>query len=137
MKTQLSNIEKAKAMRDSYEAEYEREAFAAGYDHAHGIACHNVPQIGDKAKDWSYDLLFDVIETVEEAREAHCAACAAAEENARSYSPWEYVAKEINSLDDIHGEGASESAWDAYDEGVSAAIEHDLEGYDDASYGAE
>ena len=63
--------------------------------------------------------------------------CFAAELNARCYSPWEFAAKELNDLDETHGEGARDKAWAAYDEGVNLAIEHDLEGYTPEDYGIE
>ena len=118
---QSSQLEKAKVARDSYQTEHEREAFAAGYDHAHGIACHNVPTIGE-----TYFLESEgyiTPETQDEAREAHIAMCFEAELNARCYTPWEFVAKEINDLDEFE----SEAAWEAYESGVELAILHDVE----------
>ena len=132
---QSSNLVAAKAAQAQYETEYEREAFAAGYDHAHGAACHNVPQIGEEY--WTDDCGRVTPQTVEEARDLHASLCYAAELNARCYSPWEFTAHEINSLDDEHGDGASEAAWEAYDAGVTLAIAHDLEGYGAEQYGAD
>lgn len=132
---QSSNLEAAKAARDAYATQYERDAFAAGYDHAHGIACHNVPRIGEEY--WTDDMGRVTPQTVEEARELHASLCYAAESHSRCYSPWEFTAKEINDLDEERGEGASEAAWEAYDAGVALAIAHDLEGYGAAQYGAD
>jgi len=125
---QSSNLKEAKAMRDSYPTEYEREAFSAGYNHAHGIACHNVPKIGETY--WLEDIASVTPETAEQAKEIHGLLCFSAEMNARCFSPWEYTAKEINSLD----EDSRERAWEAYDAGVEAAIAHDLAGYTSEDY---
>lgn len=127
---QSSNMTEARAMRDAYGTECEREAFAAGYDHAHGIACHNVPRIGETV--WTDDEGNVTPQDVDEARDLHASLCYAAEMNARCYSPWEYTAAEINAL----GEFEAEAAWEAYDAGVAAAIAHDLAGYTDDSYSA-
>lgn len=48
------------------------------------------------------------------------------EENARSYSPWEFGASEINGMDEVEGEGASEELWEEYDRGVAAGIEEGI-----------
>jgi hypothetical protein len=124
---QSSNPEAAKAAQAEYATEYERDAFAAGYDHAHGIACHNVPVIGQGY--WTDEGRITV-KTAEEARELHAILCHDAEMNARYYSPWEYTAHEINSLPEfVRG-----YAWEAYEHGVSMAITHDLMTYTDADY---
>ena len=131
---QSTNLTTARALRDAYTTEHERDAFEAGYNHAHGIACQHVPQIGDGVDDHESPLWPCYgIETVEDARDHHAFLCYAAEENARCYSPWEHTAHEINQL----GEWEAEAAWEAYEAGVAAAIEHDLAGYTDADYGAE
>lgn len=131
---QSSNLDAAKAAQTEYETKYERKAFAAGYDNAHGIACHNVPRIGEEY--WTDDYGRITPQTVDEARELHASSCYAAEMLSRDYTPWELIAKEINDLDEKHGEGASEAAWQAYDAGVALAIAHDLEGYGAEQYGA-
>ena len=124
---QSSNITKARAMRDAYKTESEREAFEAGYDHAHGIACHNVPQIGAEIfLDGEGRITVDA----DNIADVHVSLCYEAEMNARCFSPWEYTAAKINDL----GDGESEAAWEAYDAGVAAAIAHDLDDYD---YGLE
>ena len=124
---QRSNLEAAKAAQATYDTDHEREAFAAGYDHAHGIACHNVPVIG---QEYFTDEGRITAETVEEARELHATLCYGAEMSARCYSPWEFTAHEINSLPEFD----SEAAWEAYEHGVSMAITHDLMTYEDSDY---
>ena len=128
---QSSKLKAAQEMRDAYETEHERDAFEKGYDHAHGIACHNVPRIGQTY--WTDSDGRVTPETFEEAKELHRSLCFDAEMNARSYSPWELTAHEINSLEEFD----AEAAWEAYEEGVTAAIDHDLEGYTAEDYGAE
>lgn len=131
---QSSKLDEARAMRDAYKTEYEREAFVAGYDHAHGIACHNVPDRGETYFTDSGGRV--TVDTVEDARDAHAALCFEAERWARCYTPWELITERgVNSLDEEHGEGASEAARSAYDDGVVAATAHDLEGYTAEGYG--
>jgi hypothetical protein len=124
---QSSNLEAAKAVQAAYVTEHERDAFAAGYGHAHGIACHNIPVIGQGY--WTDEGRITA-KTAEEARELHAILCYDAERNARYYSPWECTAHEINSLP----ESDRDSAWKAYEHGVSMAITHDLMTYTDADY---
>ena len=126
---QSSNLDAARAMHNAYNNKSACEAFAAGYDHAHGIACHNVPRVGE-----TYETESDGVvtpENADEARDMHRALCFAAEENARCFSPWEFTARELNA---IECEFERESAWNAYDEGVAAAISHDLARYTDEDY---
>jgi len=125
---QSSNLEAAIAARDEYKTGFEREAFSAGYDHAHGIACHNVPHVGEMVRPETLSCVR--VEDVAHARELHETLCYEAEMNARCFSPWEYTAHKINSLDEFE----AEAAWEAYDEGVALAIGHDLSGYTDSDY---
>jgi len=107
-----------------------KNAYEAGYCHAHGIACHNVPQIGKRiSRSVDYVGLGPIV-TAENIREYHQILCYAAESNSRCYSPWEHTAAWINSLGD-----EAEDAWTAYDNGVAAAIADDLAAYTDADYG--
>ena len=124
---QSSNFEEAKAMRDAFTTEHERDAFTEGHAHAHGIACHNVPRIG---KEYWTDSEGQLIADADNVRDIHAALCYEAELNARCYSPWEYTAARINALDEFE----AEAAWEAYDAGVAAAIEHDLKGYTNDNY---
>lgn len=119
---QSSNLEAAKTARDAYSTTHEREAFEAGYDHAHGIACHNVPEIGETL---FLESEGHVTVDSDNIAEIHASLCYEAESNARCFSPWEYTAHKINSLEEFD----AEAAWDAYEAGVALAIEHDLEGY--------
>jgi hypothetical protein len=125
---QSSNYQEAVKARDTYESQSEKDAFEAGYNHAHGIACHNVPRVGEEY--WTESEGRITPETPEEARDLHASLCYDAEMNARCYSPWEFVAHEINSLDGFE----AESAWEAYDAGVTLAIAHDLADYTDSDY---
>lgn len=127
---QSSQLEEARKLRDEYTEQYAREAFEAGYDEAHGIACHVAPRLGDHInRGVALDDVGDTV-TLENIAEYHELLCYAAEQHSRCYAPWELTAHEINSLDETEGEGASEEAWEAYEAGVSAAIAHDLAGYE-------
>jgi hypothetical protein len=103
-------------------------AFQRGVQHGHGLACHNVPSIGQKLL---IDGLGRVTVDAENVREVHQSLCYAAESHSRCYSPFECTASEFNSQE------FPEDFWDALDAGIAAAIEADLESYSDADYGIE
>jgi hypothetical protein len=117
-------------------------AYAKGYNHGHGIACHNVPDMG--AHVWTEDMGRMVVNR-ENIRDIHQSFCFQAESNSRQYSPFEFTAHEFNSLgngDECEGgeelsETTSEEAWEAFEEGVSDAILADLATYTDEDYGIE
>ena len=119
------------AMTPPEEFEAICDAFGEGWNHAHGIACHNVPQIGDQIDscvDW-----VGLGDKVDESnvRDVHEIYCHESEMHARCFSPWEYIAHDINS----HDEWLSESMWESYDAGVAASIAHDISTYTDDDYG--
>ena len=124
MDDQSSNLN---AARDAYETEHEREAFTAGYDRAHGIACYITVRAGETYRTEPDDEITP--ETFDECQDVHRALIFESESNARCYSPWEYTAAKINALDE------SEAAWEAYEAGVALAIEHDLAGCTAKDYG--
>ncbi len=110
-----------------------RNAYAKGFNHGHGFACHNVPEMGAKL---FVENLGRVTVNEENIREVHESLCFAAESNSRDFSPWEFTAHEFNSLgEDEDCECTSEEAWEAYEAAVSAAIFGDLETYTDEDYG--
>ncbi len=141
-----------------------RDAYADGWNAGHGIACHNVPSIGDKL--W-VESLGRVVVDAENIREVHESLCFEAESNGRSYSPFEHTAHRFNELgdggwfiaDECFGEPpngpfstkaeaeadgervvelpSSEEAWEAYDQGVCDAIHADLATYTNEHYGIE
>jgi hypothetical protein len=74
-----------------------RDAYADGWNSGHGIACHNVPSIGDKL--W-VESLGRVVVDAENIREVHESLCFEAESNGRSYSPFEHTAHRFNELGD-------------------------------------
>jgi len=116
---QSSRPEEARAMRDDYPSRHQRSAFEAGYSHAHGIACHCVPRIGATV------LLEDGPTEVTEdnAMEVHEYLSLETEERGRQFTPWEFTARDLDETEQAE-------AWEAYDEGVSAAIHHDMLDYD-------
>ena len=101
-------------------------AYRLGWNHGHGIACHNVPSIGD-AIDRSIDWIgLGKTVTLENIAEYHEALCFAAESGSREYSPFEFIAHEFNESDD------SEALWEAFESGVADSICNDLKGYSHA-----
>ena len=119
---QSSRPEEARAMRDDYPSRHQRSAFEAGYSHAHGIACHCVPRIGATV------LLEDGPTEVTEdnAMEVHEYLSLETEERGRQFTPWDFTFEECGRTE---AELLIE-AWEAYDEGVTAAIHHDMLDYD-------
>lgn len=101
-----------------------REAYLLGWNHGNGIACHNVPTIGDKiCRSVDYDGLGDTV-TAENIAEYHELCCFAAADNSRQYSPFEFVAHRFNSDERDH-----ERLWEAFEAGTAASIAEDLKGY--------
>ena len=103
-------------------ADLER-AYRLGWNHGHGIACHNAPSIGDKicpSIDW---IGLGKTVTAENISEYHELLCFAAESNSREYSPFEFVAHEFNESED------AESLWEAFESGVADSIRDDLKSY--------
>jgi hypothetical protein len=98
-------------------------AYRMGWKHGHGIACHNLPSIGD-AIDRSIDWVgLGKLVTEENIAEYHELLCFAAESASRDYSPFEFVAHEFNESDD------AESLWEAFEAGIADSIREDLESY--------
>lgn len=135
----------AKSFPETIPAEYQRadldSAYRRGWNHGHGIACHNVPRLGDKL---FVEDMGRVTVDAENIREVHASHCCAAESNSRSYSPFEFTAHEFNSAEtdengdvDPDKEGVSEELWQAFEAGASDAISADLAEYTDSDYGIE
>lgn len=129
----------SKSYPDSIPADFasdekQTDAYRRGWNHGHGIACHNVPSLGDKI--WT-ESLGRVVVDAENIREVHQDACFAAADNSRSYSPFEFTAHEFNEADETDGEGTTESLWEAFERGTADAITADLAEYNDENYGIE
>jgi len=126
---------------EAYQADALQDAYRRGWNHGHGIACHNVPTIGDKVFS---ENLGRVTVDAENIREVHADACYQAESNSRQYSPFEFTAYEFNRAEedeegnwDADKEGASAELWEAFEAGANDAIAADLAEYTDADYGIE
>lgn len=108
-------------------------AYARGWNHGHGIACHNAPEMG---VNYRLDALGRMTCDAENIREIHESICFEAESNSRDFSPFEFTAHEFNSLgDDEESETTSEEAWEAFEDGVGDSIRNDLSSYTDEDYG--
>lgn len=103
-----------------------RDAYDLGLNAGHGIACHNVPDLDSKVSTWSEG---SVIVDADNIRDIHETLCFEGESNSRSFSPFELTAAEFNDSDD------SDSLWEAYDDGVTYAIQADIASYSDEDYG--
>jgi hypothetical protein len=104
------------------------DAYRRGWNHGHGIACHNVPSIGAKL---STEDMGRVTVDASNIRDVHASECYAAESNSRCYSPFEFTANEFNESE-YH-----EDLWEAFEAGTNDAIQADLETYTDDDYGIE
>lgn len=119
---QSSNMQAAIRVLHSYDTEEERTCFAHGYNSAHGIVCHNTPNMHTVVR--LPDEIHPITVTPENFLDVVQQLALAAEEHSRCFSPWEQVAAYINDLpgdDPLH-------YWNIYDEGVHLAIQHDMEG---------
>lgn len=127
MKSQLylETVPAEYAGKDHFDSSYRH-----GWNRGHGIACHNMPKIGQRLFSESLGRMTVDAENI---REVHESACFESEMNSRDYSPFEHFAHELNSLEEFD----SEKAWEAYDQGIADAIHADLATYTDESYGIE
>lgn len=129
---------KSQSYPESIPAEYAsnellERAYRIGWNQGHGIACHNVPAIGEKLFSES---LGRVTVDADNIREIHESICYEVEMNARQFSPFEFYASEFNKADESE-EGSSEEAWQAHDAGVRDSISADLATYTDEDYDME
>ena len=106
-----------------------REAYLKGWRHGHGIACHNVPSIGDRI-DRSVDWVgLGARVDSENLTQYHAALCYAAAETSRcqnshgSFAPLDFIAHEFNTSRN------TEALWDAFEAGEVDSIAADLRGY--------
>lgn len=104
------------------------DAYRRGWSHGHGIACHNVPKLGQRV---FTESMGRVTIDADNIREVHSDACFEAASNSRSYSPFELTAHEFNESE------YSDDLWEAFEAGTDAAISADLAEYDDDDYGIE
>jgi hypothetical protein len=74
------------------------EAYRMGWNHGHGLACHNVPRLGDKLH---LDDLGRVTVDAGNIREVHASLCYAAEMNSRQFSPFEFTAHAFNRVEEL------------------------------------
>lgn len=115
------------------------DAYRRGWNHGHGLACHNVPRLGDKLR---LDDMGRVTVDAENIADVHQSLCFAAELNSRCYSPFEQAAHEFNSAGDEESDGYdssvdAESLWEAFEAGAADSIMADLATYTDLDYGIE
>jgi hypothetical protein len=141
------------------------DAYQRGWNHGHGLACHNVPAIG---RAYWLEAEGRVTCTADNAAELHEMLCHAAADGARCYSPFEHDAHEFNAYGEggwfaiqdgeepvgpfearEEAEGAvdadewelvewpsSDEVWEAFEEGTRDAIGADLRTYSAEDYGA-
>lgn len=112
------------------------DAYRRGWNHGHGLACHNVPVLGETY--WT-EAEGKITATVDDIRDVHAALCYAAESNSRQFSPFEFTAHEFNEYgdgdDDDDSVPSADEMWEAFDAGTADAIAADLATYTDEDYG--
>jgi hypothetical protein len=104
----------------AYQSEHLENAYRIGWRAGHGIACHNVPEIGDRIDRYVDFVGLGKVVTAENISEYHEALCFSAELSGREFSPFESIAHEFNESED------SESLWEAFESGIADSIRHDL-----------
>ena len=119
------------------------EAYRRGWNHGHGVACHNVPSLGDpvsRCVDWQG--IGNTV-TAENIRDYHQMLTFAGADGSREYSPFEFTAHWINTgggddtLSDDNRATYADDMWEAFDAGQNDAITFDLSSYTDEDYGIE
>lgn len=106
------------------------DAYKRGWNHGHGLACHNVPTIGETY--WT-DAEGKLDCDADNARDVHAILCHAAADNSRCYSPFEFTASEFNA----HGEFRRDAVWEAFEAGTADAIAADIATYTGEDYGVD
>ena len=115
------------------ELESEKESFEEGFDR--GVAMAELStddlskvKIGTKLSDLDfgadeYELGFDKIESIDQLKQFYRISAFTAEENDRSFSPFEFQAKELGErMFDEEGDQISE-AYDAFDQGIASGVD--------------
>ena len=82
------------AIPEAFQTEALVDAYRDGWNHGHGIACHNVPDLGAEL---FTDGMGRITVNAENIREVHANVCHEAADNSRCYSPFEFTAHEFNS----------------------------------------
>src|SRR5690348_15078257 len=102
MASKKGHMTMAKSCPDTIPSDYAdnealESAYRDGWNHGHGLACHNVPKLGETI--WT-ESMGRVTVNAENIREVHADQCYAAESNSRQYSPFEFTAAEFNEAGD-------------------------------------
>lgn len=113
------------------------DAYRRGWSHGHGIACHNVPTIGDRLSPCVDHYGYGVIDA-DNIRDVHEMLCHDAADTSRCYSPFEFTAHEFNEAGEGDDENpSSDRLWEAFEQGTADAICADVAEYTDEDYGIE
>ena len=107
-----------------------QDAYELGQDRGRCVASWvDSPEVGQEISrelDWvGYRIVDD-----ENRQDVFSMICGEAESNGRDFTPWEHTAHALNSLPEDGRDPETgqftldpETAWEAYDEGISAGIE--------------
>jgi len=96
-----------------------REIYQIGYERGYNIASwQDMPLIGSNVP---RSIIHDTVETIQDVNDREdvfYALCYEAEENDRSYTPFEFLAHDLNELQ----EKKPYDVWIVFDDGISAGI---------------
>lgn len=101
-------------------------AYRHGWNHGHGVACHNVPSIGDTIRKCADHMGLGDTVTADTIADYHLHLCHAAADSSHDFNPY-----------DFEGSAPDEDLWDAFETGVADAIAADLADYTEADYSGE
>lgn len=116
---------------DYAENETLSDAYRRGWNHGHGIACNNVPKLGEKLLIVS--LGYGVTVDKDNVREIHEALCHEEKSNATDHTHTKFLLHQVLTLE---APGPTEDeVWAAFEKGGSDSIAADLATYTDEDYG--
>ena len=94
----------------------EKMVYEEGFERGYNIASwQDLPEIGTEIPRFMVDGFSGIIENVEDAQEVFISVCFSAEDSNRQFSLFEFMAKELNALDEV----ASFDVWGVFEDGIT------------------
>jgi hypothetical protein len=95
-----------------------RDIYQSGFDRGFSIASwQDIPAIGYRVPRY-YNCIVETVNDNTDREDAFYCLCYMAEENNRSYSPFEFTAKDLNDLQ----ESKPYDVWQVFDDGISSGM---------------
>jgi hypothetical protein len=96
-----------------------RDIYQSGFDRGYSIADYQeIPAIGYKVPRDIDNCIVETVHDNSDKEDVFYALCYSAEENNRSYSPFEFTAKDLNDLQ----ESKPYDVWQVFDDGISSGM---------------